>query len=81
MLILVVSNHLGLECNQILTCVNLKSLEEMKTEKIIRYLMNPIDPRDVAVIPIVGMGGLGKTTVSKLVYNDKRVEEHFERRI
>ncbi|EXB54289.1 Disease resistance protein RGA2 [Morus notabilis] len=53
----------------------------MKTEKIIRFLMNPIDPRDVAVIPIVGMGGLGKTTVSKLVYNDKRVEEHFERRI
>ncbi|XP_024019563.1 putative disease resistance protein RGA3 [Morus notabilis] len=76
-----VSNHLGLECNQILTCVDLKSLEEMKTEKIIRFLMNPIDPRDVAVIPIVGMGGLGKTTVSKLVYNDKRVEEHFERRI
>ncbi|KAG4915883.1 hypothetical protein JHK87_053440 [Glycine soja] len=53
---------------------------EHDKEKIIELLMrqNPNDDdKSLSVIPIVGIGGLGKTTLAKFVFNDKRIDECF----
>ncbi|KAL4614009.1 hypothetical protein ACB092_07G024200 [Castanea dentata] len=55
--------------------------EEKK--KIIEVLVpNVSDDQDnLAIYAVWGMGGLGKTTLAQLVYNEERVEKHFELRI
>lgn len=48
-------------------------------EKVVKMLLE--SNTDVRVISIIGIGGIGKTTVAQLAYNDERVKKHFDLKI
>ncbi|KAL4601285.1 hypothetical protein ACB092_11G261000 [Castanea dentata] len=48
---------------------------------IIGSLLDPNVKENVSVLSIVGIGGLGKTTVAQLVFNDKELKDHFEPKV
>ncbi|KAG1365015.1 putative disease resistance protein RGA3 [Cocos nucifera] len=51
---------------------------EHNKQKVIDLLFSEGMKNGISVIPIVGKGGLGKTTIAQLVYNDSKVKECFD---
>ncbi|KAJ9129070.1 hypothetical protein P3X46_034163 [Hevea brasiliensis] len=50
-------------------------------KKIIDFLLSSSHGENVSIISIVGIGGLGKTTLAQFAYNDETVKSNFELKI
>ncbi|XP_023728242.1 putative disease resistance protein RGA4 [Lactuca sativa] len=61
------------------------NLEEFKIvgreddeERIIHLLTESRKEEKLTIVPIVGMGGMGKTTLAKSIFNNPKIQQHFD---
>ncbi|CAO2205880.1 unnamed protein product [Urochloa humidicola] len=55
-----------------------KRSRSKEEEKIVKILLDHANNDDLLVLPIVGLGGLGKTTFVQLIYSSPKIENHFQ---
>ncbi|KAJ9190273.1 hypothetical protein P3X46_001493 [Hevea brasiliensis] len=65
----------------VIDVAEVKGRENDKNEIINKLLTEVRQTPNPHIISLVGMGGIGKTTLAKLVYNDSKVAAHFNKRI
>ncbi|XP_057758803.1 putative disease resistance protein RGA3 isoform X1 [Arachis stenosperma] len=68
------------QTSSVITQPEIYGREEDK-ERVVQALIQTCDTERAAVHTIVGLGGLGKTTLAQLVFNDDRITMHFDLKI
>lgn len=61
------------------SCVFGRNYDKEKITQVL--LLDEPTSSKVGVVPIVGMAGIGKTTLAQLVYNDDVVDKHFDLKV
>ena len=56
-------------------------LEEVDKKVIIERLLDSKIEENVSVLPIVGIGGLGKTALAQLVFNEEKMQKQFDKKL
>ncbi|XP_030970562.1 disease resistance protein RGA2-like [Quercus lobata] len=51
---------------------------EYDVTKMVNVLISSSNQQVISILPIVGMAGLGKTTLARLVYNNELIKKHFD---
>ena len=74
------TNNVSRETDSYVLESNIIGREEDKKE-ILSLLRKSHGNQNVSMVAIVGMGGLGKTALAQLVYNDEEVQNLFEKRM
>ncbi|KAJ0673120.1 putative virus X resistance protein-like, coiled-coil [Helianthus annuus] len=56
---------------------------EVEKKKFLKMLLGEdgSSKENFSILPLVGMGGVGKTTLARLLYNDTKVQAHFELKV
>ncbi|XP_050137180.1 putative disease resistance protein RGA3 isoform X2 [Malus sylvestris] len=54
---------------------------DKEKREIVGLLLDPIPEENVSIISLIGIGGLGKTALAQLVFNDETVQKNFELKI
>ena len=84
------ATHLGMELGNPISKIGLeKNLyrfqdnsevvgRDFDVVKIVTLLTNSSNEQGISVLPIVGIGGLGKTTLANHLFNHELVKKHFE---